>query len=400
MMAALWAARSGADTVLCEGSSACGRKILISGGGRCNLLPSESSVNDFFSTGSQNVLKRLFRTWRLPDCREFFEQTLDLPLIEEEDSGKLFPECQSARMVRDRLLEALQDAGVHIAQPFRVTSMEFEGKGDSQGEPASAAFRITDDHDQVLEGAKLILATGGCSIPKTGSDGFGYQLAQNFGHSCLPPYPALVPLHSKDPGMTSLSGISLPVTWRAMLQGKVREERTRELLFTHQGFSGPAVLDASHWAVREQANLEIAWGALDEADWEDHWQSRGRRELLRGLSDLLPRRLAEDLIRRSGLRPDVRIGTLTRPQRNRMLQILCHFQLPIQGNGGFRVAEVTGGGIPLNEVQPSTLESRSQPGLYLCGEILDVIGRIGGYNFYWAWVTGRLAGESAARDLA
>ena len=222
-------------------------------------------------------------------------------------------------------------------------------------------------------------------------------MAKSLGHSIRPTYPALVPLTSKETRLTGLSGLSLPIRWRARKNGKTLAEGVRELLFTHKGFSGPAILDASHWAVHEGAEIVVSWDDTSEEEWIDYLNSRARRGLEKTLADQLPNRLAAALVEITGLRSDMRCGNLDRGTRARLLQSLCAYPLPISGHRGFQVAEVTGGGIPLGEVQPSTLESRSAPGLYLCGEILDVFGRMGGYNFLWAWVTGRLAGESAAR---
>ena len=389
LMAALWAARSGARVALLEGSRAPGLKIVISGGGRCNILPSASDDDDFFTSGSRHVLKRLFRTWPRERVQEYLEHDLGIALVLEEETGKLFPVGQRAVAVRDRLVEAAQEAGAALLCPWRVQGLARAGDG----------YLLTELNGAQLHAARVILASGGASVPKTGSDGTGYRLARELGHELLPIYPALVPLTTRAAEFTALAGIALPVRWRALRGGQVLEERVRELLFTHRGFSGPAILDASHWYVRDRAQIEIGWGALDAPAWETHWQPRGRRELAKALGDLLPRRLADVLVRRAGMREDTRVGSLTRSQRDALLRVLLHFPLPLDGDEGFRVAEVTGGGVPLDAVHPSTLESRRAPGLYFCGEILDVIGRIGGYNFLWAWITGRLAGESAARAL-
>ena len=211
------------------------------------------------------------------------------------------------------------------------------------------------------------------------------------------PYPALAPLHSPDEGLCALTGVSLPVLWSARLRGKIVEERERELLFTHKGFSGPAILDASHWVIRDGAGLQVSWGAFDRNTWVERWRADARKFCQSVLAEFLPRRLVTELLRRSRLPDKIRYDAMTNAQSERLLTNLCHCSLPISGDGGFAKAEVTGGGVPIGEVNPSTLESRATPGLYLCGEIFDVIGRIGGYNFLWAWVTGRLAGESASR---
>ncbi len=391
LMAALFAARGGAEVVLLEGSKACGRKILASGGGRCNVLPAEAGVDDFHTSGSQNVLKRLLRTWRLPEQRDFFEQELDIPLVEKEGSGKLFPASDQAREVRDGLVGAVEAAGAELRTLWRVEAIERRDGG---------GFLLTRDDGEQLDADLVVLASGGRSVPETGSDGHGYELARRLGHSLLPAYPALVPLTTDDRELHELAGVSLPVRWRAAVGGKVREERVRDFLFTHRGFSGPAVLDASHHAVRDGADILVAWLDGTEQEWLDLVNAKARRELHRLLADLLPRRLAELLIARARLRPEIRSGNLTRGERDRLVEVLCSFRLPVSGDEGFRVAEVTGGGLPLGEVDPSTLHSRRCEGLFPCGEILDVIGRIGGYNFQWAWLSGRLAGESAARALS
>ena len=390
LLAALVAGRMGARTVLLEGSRACGLKILISGGGRCNVLPSNFEIDDFFTTGSRNVLSRLFRTWKLADVHKFFEVDMGVPLVVEEATGKVFPRAQNARFVRDTLVRACEDAGVSVYTGWRVDG--FECSGDN-------TFLIRSHSGKILMARRIILATGGLSLPKTGSDGVGYSMARQLGHSVIDTYPALVPLTTDDSEFKDLAGVSLPVRWRALRSGKVLEERSREFLFTHRGFSGPSILDASHWWVRERVAIEVSWGDLSSDDWLRHFASNPGQPVVAIVSKFLPRRLARILCNRAGITREQRSSNMQADLRDRLLSTLCTFQLPVAGNEGYKVAEVTGGGIPLSEVIPSTLESRKTPGLYLCGEIFDVIGRIGGYNFLWAWVTGKLAGESAAKRL-
>ncbi len=391
LMAAIWSARAGARTVLLEGSRSCGLKILVSGGGRCNVLPSVASDDDFFTAGSRNVLRRLFRTWPLPAVRAFFERDLGIALVEEPATGKLFPREQSARLVRDRLVEAVRASGGTVHEGWRVAAVERGAHGE---------FRLHAAHGAMITADRLILATGGKSLPKTGSDGAGYDLARAFGHTILAPYPALVPLTTEDAAWRSLTGIAVVVRWRAFVDGAVREERVRELLFTHRGFSGPAILDASHWAVRDGARIEVAWGAKSAADWEAVLQEHSKRAVANALAELLPRRLAEVILEKCGIDGATQGAQLRKEERRRLFEALLECPLPVAGNEGFRTSEVTGGGVPLGEVEPSTLESRCASGLFLCGEILDAIGRIGGHNFLWAWVTGRLAARSAALQSA
>lgn len=393
LMAAIFAGRAGASVTVLEASRACGLKIVISGGGRCNLLPVESELDDFFTTGSRNVLRRLFRTWNLEAVTGFFERDLEIALVQEEATGKLFPESQSARAVRDRLVEAAREAGVAIHLGHRVKNITtseagFVVHGECDGAPHETAGRT------------VVLAAGGQSLPKTGSDGSGFSLAQELGHSLTDRYPALVPLRSPDPALRELSGVSVPVLWRATQAGKLREERQREMLFTHRGYSGPAILDASHWAVRDGAELRVAWGALREDEWQHYLEAESRKRMDVLLGGRLPRRLADLILERAGIPGRTRGVRLHPKQRRRLMPLLSAFELPIDGDEGFSKAEVTGGGIPLAEVNPSTLESRRTPDLFICGELFDTIGRMGGFNFLWAWITGRLAGESAAARIS
>lgn len=399
LTAALWAAKAGASTILLEGSKQCGLKILVSGGGRCNVMPSEYDLTDFHTSGSKNVLKRIFKTWSRDSVQSFFERDLGVELDREPGTGKLFPAEQKSRVVRDALTRACAQAGVQTRLSWRVRTMDrlpvVESEaGDTQSNPG---FRIASNDGEVIHADRVILATGGLSLPRTGSDGVGYRFARSEGHSLVPTYPALVPLTTPEPRWTELSGITLPVTWSATRDGKVFESRTRELLLTHRGFSGPAVLDASHWYTRDGARLEVSWGAAEEASVQAALARGGRTDSLSLLTQWVPRRLAKWLLDREGIPESKALAQLTRAQRQGLVRQLVHCPLDVHGSVGYRVAEVTGGGVPLSEINPSTLESRCGPNLYLCGEILDVVGRIGGYNFLWAWVTGRLAGESAAR---
>ena len=370
-MAALWSAKAGAPTVLVDGIDNPGKKILISGGGRCNVLPVSVDESDFFTQGSQNVLRRWLRTWSLSQVKSFFENELGVPLKEEAD-GKYFPVSGKAREVLDALLGAVTSAGVTVEFGSRIEELT-----------------------ALLEKGPVVLATGGLSVPKTGSDGHGYEMAKELGHSTLPTYPALVPLLGPEKGLQELSGVSLPVRWRALdKNGHLLEERKRELLFTHQGFSGPAILDASHWVVRDGATLEISWYGFQKQTWLDWFQNETGKVghlLLREL----PKRLANFLLSQAETPAGLNLAQLDKARRDKLLTLLTAFPLAINGDGGFKIAEVTGGGIPLQEVDPRTLQSRCHPNLYFCGEILDVTGRLGGYNFYWAWLTGRLAGSAA-----
>jgi hypothetical protein len=390
LMAALWAAGGTRPVLLLEGGDRPGKKILISGGGRCNVLPSAVEPGDFVTDGSPHTLAKILRAWPLEEVRRFFEEDLGVTLQEEPEAGKLFPASGKARTVLDALLTAVNQRGVRFRLGARVVGLERVER-----------WRVRLAGGETLLAGAVILATGGLSAPATGSDGGGLRIAESLGHTRVPTYPALVPLTSSLPAHGGLAGVSLPVTLTTPLLGGKRTYTSRGgFLFTHQGYSGPAVLNLSHLAVRgamlgAPPPIWVQWTDLGSVAWDALLRSKGG-PLLPLLRSLLPQRLAEQLLTEAGLAGVVG-SQLRREERAHLVEHLTRYPLPWAGHEGYRTAEVTGGGIPLNEADPITLESSLAPGLYLCGEMLDAFGPIGGYNFLWAWVTGRIAGEAAAR---
>ena len=392
LLAALTAARSGASVVLIERTPDGGRKILISGGGRCNILPSVPRPERFVTDSSANTLKRMLRAWPLAEQRSFFERELAMRLVLEEESGKLFPETDKARDVRDRLVERVRDAGVRIW--FGATVGDVAPSAD--GAPWTVAIRDAPP----LAAAAVVLATGGLSVPATGSDGIGLTIARRLGHEIQPTYPALTPLLADPPVHADLAGVSLDVTLHAP-GARPRFASSGGFLFTHRGYSGPTVLDASHLAVRsvlkgsERQLLTVRWTDRDFEAWEKTL-TQGRGPVGALVAREIPGRLAQRLMEEAGVDPAGSLARLEREPRRRLATLLADYPLPWTGDEGYRKAEVTGGGIDLSEVDPITLESRHHPGLFFCGEILDAFGPIGGHNFMWAWATGRAAGLGAA----
>jgi predicted Rossmann fold flavoprotein len=391
-MAAISAAGGPHPVLLLEGTNRPGQKILISGGGRCNVLPAQASPDDFHTDGSRHTLRNILAAWPLERVREFFEDDLGVPLALEPESGKLFPASNRARTVLDALLTAIAQRGVAVRLAARVTGLARDGDG----------WHVRLDSGETLRARRVILASGGLSIPATGSDGTGLRIAQSLGHSLVPTYPALVPLTCGKASHHALAGLSLTATLSATLSGGKRTFTSRGgFLFTHRGYSGPAVLNIAHLAVRSIAGGEtrapicVQWTDRDANAWDA--LLRGRRgPLLPLLRDALPERLAAALLDEAGL-TETDGSQLHKEDRARLVSLLTHYPLPWTGHEGYKTAEVTGGGIPLNEIDPATLESRITPGLHLCGEMLDAFGPIGGYNFLWAWVTGKIAGEACAR---
>jgi predicted Rossmann fold flavoprotein len=390
-MAAIFAASAGAETRLLERTSDGGRKILISGGGRCNILPARVDESRFVTESSPHTLRKMLRSWPLRDQIAFFEKEAGLPLVEEPASAKLFPVSQRARDVRDRLLALAQQRGATLLTNTHVTGFA----------PSGTGWQIDCYEAPPILADAVIAATGGLSVPKTGSDGGGLRVVEALGHVVSPTYAALTPLTAHPAPFASLSGVSLPVTLSAQADA-LSSTATGGFLFTHGGYSGPAVLDVSHVAVRSRpsspARILVRWTSLDDNAWTQVLRPQGSRTVLAALSAQLPNRLAETLLQVARLEPRLTLANLSRRDRLRLIDLLVRGVLPWTGDEGYKKAEVTGGGVRLSEIDPVTMESRRHKGLYLCGEMLDAFGPIGGYNFLWAWATGRAAGRAAATE--
>ena len=375
LVAAAFAAAAGAAVTLVERTKDGGRKILISGGGRCNVLPSVFSPEKFVSDSPPHLVRGMLRAWPLHEQRAFFEQELGIPLALEQESGKLFPQSDRASDIRDGLLQFARAQGVQLRFSTTVTSVS----------PSASGF-LLETSGGSIDCNRVVLATGGLSVPATGSDGIGLRIAQSLGHVLNDTYPALTPLLDDSGRHASLSGVSLTVRLRAQSL-----ETSGGFLFTHRGYSGPAALDISHVTARgDTPPIRAQWASLTVEELT------GKDEFITSiLSRKMPSRLAEQLMRECGIPHDRRTSSLKRVERNPLIEAVTSYLLPWSGNEGYKKAEVTGGGVPLADVDPKTLESRKVKGLYLCGEMLDAFGPIGGHNFSWAWSTGRAAGRAA-----
>jgi predicted Rossmann fold flavoprotein len=381
LTAAIFARRTAPEAriVLLDGAPKIGAKILISGGGRCNVTHDVVTADDF--NGNRNAIARVLRTFTVEQTVAWFAE-LGVALKREE-TGKLFPVSDRARTVLDALLGGCE--GVEVRTGFRVTEIVRQGEGFTIGG---------------IDARRLILATGGKSVPKTGSDGSGYALARSLGHTVGEVFPALVPLVLEGGHwLTSLSGTSLDaeLSVRAT-SGKVLVRHRGSMLFTHFGLSGPVVLDVSrHWIDSHGGTLVASFLPGEsfeslEAVLMAETQRNPRATVGSVLRGRVPERLLTAITAEAAP-----LGKLTRDERRRLVRAFVEMPLPVIRDRGVDFAEVTADGVPLSEVELSTMASRKCEGLYLCGEILDVDGRIGGYNFQWAWASGRLAGMAAAR---
>lgn len=395
LMAAIWAGRTqpGAAVAVLDGATRLGAKILVAGGGRCNVT--HDAVDERAYAGSTPAaIRKVLRRFDVPQTVAFFAE-LGVPL-KREATGKLFPTSDRARTVLDALVGAARGAGAELLTGRRVETVT----------RTEAGFTVAGEWGR-LSAARLVLATGGKALPKSGSDGGGYRLAQALGHTLTPRiFPALVPLTlPHDHFLSTLSGLSSDVMLSVHApNGKPLAQAEGALLCTHFGVSGPAVLDISrHWQAGQQeqagqqgqagVSLLVNWlPGLSAAAVEGALLALGSASPGRWLGGLLPERLARALCTAAGVDWAAPGHQLTREGRRSLLRHLTALPLPVTGNRGWHAAEVTAGGVPLGELDLGTMHSRLCPGLHLCGEICDVDGRIGGYNFQWAWASGYVAG--------
>ncbi len=381
--------------MLLDGAKAIGAKILVSGGGRCNVTHDVVIPTDFF--GNRHIIKNVLAAFPVQATIDWFASLgVDLKC---EETGKLFPVTDKARTVLTALLNRCHELGVVIRQDHRVTAID-RLTGSESG------FVI--HHTQgTLQAKKVILATGGRSLPKTGSDGFGYELARHLGHRVSATTPALAPLILDEALFhKDLSGVSQEVELTTRVNGRVVDRRKGSLLWTHFGISGPVVMDASRFWTSAHENgesVELYVNFLPALTQEsarvwfmEESAAAPRRSLAKTLAHLVTERFAEALCGYLGINGQTAIAQLLRKDRDRLMVTLTKFLLPVQQDRGWNYAEVTAGGVPLEEINFRTMESKLVPGLYLVGEILDCDGRIGGFNFQWAWATGWLAGRAVS----
>lgn len=419
--------------LLVDGRGRPGAKILVSGGGRCNVTNARVRPTDF-ETDAPHALRAILAGFPPEAVRRFFESRG--VALREEAQGKLFPASGDARTVLVALDTALSEAGVERAFGSAVT-------GVSRSDHALLVTLAGHDHE--ITAARVIVATGGLSLPKSGSTGAGYRLAQALGLDVLPQRPALTPLVlAADHPLDGLAGITLPAILTLAPRGTADEQaggaRFRPLaraagsvLVTHRGLSGPAALDVSaacarslatgdaveliadFWALSNQRGESFGFSRVGkppgacvppdlaptlttfEPFQAEVLASAGSRGLGHVLAEALPQRLAERVLTIAALESQRLPKNLQAGEWRNLFRAVARMRLPLSGTSGYAKAEVTAGGVPLAALGRTTLEARAVPGVHFCGEVVNVTGRLGGFNFQWAWSSGVAAGRAAAR---
>ncbi|MEA3487511.1 MAG: NAD(P)/FAD-dependent oxidoreductase [Thermodesulfobacteriota bacterium] len=399
MMASGQAAGMGADTLLLEKMHRPGRKLGITGKGRCNLT-NVASLPEFISHfGSSGIfLRQAFHRFSNDELAEFFED-LGVPVVAER-GGRVFPVSSQAKDVVDALTGWMRKQGVTVRRKVSVDGLLIEGR---------KVCGVRDFMGETYSADAVIIATGGVSYPATGSTGDGYRLARWAGHSIVPLRPALIPLETEGNVALRLQGLSMRnVNVRVLVDGRKQDEAFGEMFFTHFGLSGPVILslsggvtDALNLGGRVIISIDLK-PALDEHKLDERLlrdlDAHGKRKFQTLLEDLLPGKLIPVCMELTGIPPDRRGHQITASERRHLRTWLKDFRLEVTGTRPISEAIITAGGINTGEIDPRTMASRLVGGLYFAGEVMDIDADTGGYNLQAAFSTGWIAGRSAARQ--
>ena len=392
MMAAITAAENGAQVTLLERNDRLGKKLYITGKGRCNVT-NDCAPEDFFQNVPRNPRFLYSAIYAFPprEVMAWFEARGCA--LKTERGNRVFPQSDKSASVIDALRAELRRLGVRVLQERALDIVTQDGA--VCGIETDGGFHKTE---------RVILATGGCSYPQTGSTGDGYRMLEKLGHTIVPPVGSLVPLVEKGYDCKQMQGLALKnVALRLVNQkGKTVFEEFGELLFTHFGLSGPVVLSASaHMNEKDSYTVLLDLKpALDEQKLDlrllRDFEKFQNRDFENALVELLPRSMIPVIVRRSGIPAEEKVHSITREQRRALLELMKRFPVEIACKAPVEEAIVTSGGVKVSEIEPGTMQSKRVRGLYVAGELLDVDAYTGGFNLQIAWATGRAAGLAAA----
>lgn len=395
MMAGISAGRRGAQVTILERNPRIGKKILATGNGRCNFTNINAGIN-CYSGGNPQFIVNSLSQFSVRDTIDFFEKLGIAHKI--EDQGKVFPMSDQASSVLDVLMYELNKIGVNIICNAFVKSII----------PRQGAFEIKTDDGKKFYGDKVIIATGGKAMPSTGSDGNGYELAKNLGHSITHIFPGLVQLKLEGKFFKQIEGVKFVGTAEILHQNKSLAKDRGDILFGNYGVSGPPILQISRKAgelldQNKEAVLKIILiDSLNKEELSKLLRERFNNSLGKTLDfslvGLINKRLIPVLLKAAGFQDlKIPVAQLTPKDKDKIGAILQDWRFPIRGTKGWTSAQVTAGGILTEEIDPYSMESKIIPGLFFAGELMDVDGMCGGYNLQWAWSSGFLAGQSAAK---
>jgi predicted Rossmann fold flavoprotein len=387
IFASIYAAKNGLSVALLEKKNSIGKKILVSGSGKCNLTH-QGEVNDFLNRYGENgkFLKKALYNYKVADLIAFIElKGLKMTVME---NGKFFPETMKSTDVLDILIKELSSFGVDT---FTNTSVLSAIKEDG-------VFKVVTEKKN-FSGKNLLLSTGGKSYPTTGSEGDGYRIAKNFGHSIVEPRPALTPVYVNDYPYADLSGISFKDSKIELYRdGKKIKEHSGDILFTHNNLSGPGIIDFSRYFKKGDILYVNFIGKEAEnlsRDFIEASSKNGKQSVKRFLSGYRePERFLKKLFKMLGIEDDTKLSELSKQNRSLLVNKLSKHEFVVSKLGNFDVAMATAGGVSLKEVSPKTMESKLIKGLFFAGELLDIDGDTGGFNIQAACSMGVLVADS------
>ena len=377
---------NGCKVIVLEKNASAGKKLLISGTGRCNLTH-DCKLSNFFDHYGENqrFMKTALHSFTNTHLIRFFNDHGLETVVDK--NGKVFPASQKAQDVLHVLTETCSTNKVNIAFNQRAESVQKTDTG----------FEVK-TNSGIFNCKYLVITTGGMSYPSTGSTGDGYHLAKQLGHSIIPPKPSLSPVFIRDYNMASISGVSVQSKTIYLYRGEKKiAEHSGDIGFTHKGLSGPGILDFSRQILSGDV-LKVNFISMKADNFRNELISdsatTGKTAIQTYLKKFdLPKSLVLLILQSIIIQPEIRLGDITKLQRNNLVTAFCEYMFKVEKVGGFNMAMVTAGGLNLDEVNTKTMESKLVPGLYFAGEILDIDGDTGGYNLQAAFSTGYLAGK-------
>lgn len=395
MMAAISALEYGASVAIVEKESRLGKKVLVTGNGRCNLTNMSISSDNYHGHNplfTNNIFAQLDNNQSI----EFFNNLGVVTKVEER--GRVFPMSDQASSVVDILTHRLKDLGATLRYETRVESIK---KNEDK-------FLVTYDNTTSETFDKVIIAAGGKAMPSLGSDGSGYTLAESFGHTTTPTWPSLVQLRLKGDFFEEIKGVKIDGSASLVVNNQVAETESGEILFTHYGVSGPAILKLSrrvkeHILNGEKVTLRLTLlSGFDENKLDtflaDRFTMLNKKALKTSFLGFMQKRLIPQLLKSAEIKNiDKKCAEVSASERKKIVATIMAWDFEVIDTNSFKDAQVTAGGVSTDEVDPKTLESKIVSGLYFCGEVLDIDGDSGGYNLQFAWSSGRVAGKSASK---
>jgi len=386
LMAAIWASKNGKSVILLEKNETLGRKILATGNGRCNLTNRYAEANNYHGANKE-FIENVLDKFTPGETIKFFE-SLGV-ILKEEDRGRIFPRTNEAQTIVSALTHEIANFDITVLTNTNVRGFK---KND--------LWKINLQNKGSIEAKRIIVSCGGQSAPQLGTSGDGYYWLEKLGHTIIPARAALTPIETETDSIKDVQGLRIEGQATIMAGNKIVAQKDGDILFTHFGLSGPAIMALAR-EINPQENLKISIDLFPETNINDLDQKvklifdqNGAKSLKNSLSGIVPSSFALAVLKKLNLNETKKTAEISKQDRLNIVNNFKNFQLDLKGLRSFKESQVTAGGVSANEVNPQTMQSKIIPGLFFAGEILDVDGDSGGFNLQWAWSTGFIAGNN------